>query len=236
MGPDMRGLDHSWVPLHLAIGWIFTRDRDFVGKLPFDGSTRKVAVAIAIQIEMAKGTKAKPIDDSWLDLRDAMLTGKVRAQGIPYWRRPRDGGFPVETAEVRRDIPAAEIADANLRDDNEYRDCLIPKDWHVSSAPFYRNIQVLRANLLAVFRPPAPTTKDEAGAITALANLLREGPKLRRAEARRNLAAEGFNISDRRFLNRIWPQARLEAGLEALAPAGRPAVGDASSQPPQSRR
>ena len=48
MGPDMRGLDHSWVPLHLAIGWILTRDRDFVGKLPFDGSTRTLAVAIAI--------------------------------------------------------------------------------------------------------------------------------------------------------------------------------------------
>ena len=98
MGPDMRGLDHSWVPLHLAIGWILTRDRDFVGNLPFDGSTRKLAVAIAIA--KANGTKAKPIHDSWSDLHDAMLTGKVRAQGIPYWRRPRIGGSPVETAEV----------------------------------------------------------------------------------------------------------------------------------------
>ena len=54
-----------------------------------------------------------------------------------------------------------------------------------SNAPFHRNVQVLRADLLKVFRPPAPTAKDEAGAITALANLLRERPKLRRAEARR---------------------------------------------------
>ena len=114
-------------------------------------------------------------------------------------------------------------------DDNEYRDCLIPKDWHVSNVPFYRNVQVLSADLLMAFRPPAPTAKDEAGAITALANLLREKPKLLRADARQHLVAEGFKISDRGFLNRVWPQARLEAGLEAVAPSGRPAVGDGSS-------
>ena len=235
MGPNMRGLDHSWVPLHFAIGWVLTRDRIFVRNLPFDGSTRMLAIAIAIA--KANGTKAKPIHDGWLDLRDAIRTGKVRAQGIPYRRRSRIGGAPVETAECRRDIPASEIADANLRDDpeanrrddNEYRDCLIPKDWHVSNVPFYRTVQVLCADLLAVFRPPAPTAKDETGAITALADHLRERPKLRRADARRHLAAEGFKISDRGFLNRVWPQGRLEAGLEAVAPSGRPVVGDGSS-------
>ena len=69
MGPDMRGLDHSWVPLHLAIGWILTRDRDFVGNLPFDGSTRTLAVAVAIA--KANGAKAKSILDGWLALREA---------------------------------------------------------------------------------------------------------------------------------------------------------------------
>ena len=99
----------------------------------------------------------------------------------------------------------------------------------MSNVPFYRNIQVFRADLLKVFKPPAPTTKDEAGAIKAVADLLRETPKLRRADARLHLAAEGIQVSDRGFLNRIWPKARLEAGLEAVAPAGRPAVGDGSS-------
>jgi hypothetical protein len=223
----MRGLDHSWVPLHLAIGWVLTRDRIFVGKLPFDGSTRTLAIAIAIA--KVKGTKAKSIDDGWLALRDAMLTGKVRTQGTPYWRRSRISGAPVETAETRRDIPASEIADANLRDDNEYRDCLIPKDWHALNVPFHRNVVILRADLLKVFKPPARTAKGEAGAITALADLLRERPKLRREDAREHLIAEGFQISGRGFLNRIWPKARLEAGLEAVAPSGRPAVGDGLS-------
>jgi hypothetical protein len=227
MGPDMRGLDHSWVPLHFAIGWVLTRDRIFVGNLPFDGSTRTLAVAIAIA--KADGTKVKPILDGWLALRDAMLTGKVQAQGTPYWRRSRIGGVAVETAEGRRDILISEIASAKLQDDGEYRDCLITKDWHASDAPFFRDVHVSRSDLLAMFRPPIPTAKDEAGAITALANLLRERPKLRRADARRHLAAEGFKISGQGFLNRVWPQARLQAGLEAVAPSGRPAVGDGSS-------
>jgi hypothetical protein len=163
--PDAAGhaLDHSWVPLHVAIGWVLTRDRTFVANLPFDGSTRTLAVAIAIAIAIAKarGTKADAIRDGWTALHDAMLTGKVRAQGTPYWRRSRIGGPPVETAEHRRDIPTSEIAAANLQDDNEYRDCLICKDWHVSNLPFYRDVQVSRADLLVVFRPPAPTVKDD---------------------------------------------------------------------------
>ena len=222
----MRGLDHSWVPLHLAIGWVLTRDRIFVGNLPFNGSTRTLAVAIAIA--KANGTKADSIRDGWLRLHDAMLTGTVRAQGTPYWRRSRIGA-PVETAGRRRDIPTSEIAAANLQDDNKYRDCLIPKDRLVSNVPFYRNVQVLRAELLVVFRPPAPTAKDETGAIRALADLLREKPKLRRADARQHLAAEGFEISDRGFSNRVWPQGRLAAGLDAVAPSGRPASGNGSS-------
>ena len=223
----MRGLDHSWVPLHLAIGWVLTRDRTFVADLPFDGSTRQLAVAIAIA--RVNGTKAGTVRDGWMALRDAMLTGKVRARGRPYRRRARSR-VSVETAERRRDILKAEIEAAILRDDKEYRDCLVPKDWHVSNEPFFWDIHVSRANLLKVFKPPPPTVKDEAGAIRALADLLRENRKLRRDEAGVQLAAKGFKISDRGFLNRVWPQARVRAGLEAVAPAGRhPADEDGSS-------
>ena len=73
---DMRSLDHSWVPLHLAIGWIVTRDRPFVDNLPFDGSTRTLAVAIAIA--KTHGAKAEPILDGWLALREAGRTGSSR--------------------------------------------------------------------------------------------------------------------------------------------------------------
>jgi hypothetical protein len=214
----MRGLDHSWVPLHFAIGWLLTRDPAFVANLPLDGSTRMLAVAIAIA--KGSGTKANAIRDGWLALHDAMLTAKVRAQGIPYQRRTRSRTC-VETAEVRRDILPSEIAEANLRDDKEYRDCLIPKRWHVSKVPFFRDIHVSRADLLKVFTATPPTIKDETGARRALADLLREKPTLLRAEARAQLTANGFKISDRAFLTRVWPQARVDAGLPAVARAGR---------------
>jgi hypothetical protein len=223
----MRGLDHSWVPLHFAIGWVLTRDRTFVADLPFDGSTRKLAVAIAIA--KFNGTKADAIRNGWMTLRDAMLTGKVRAQGTPYRRRNQIGGVSVETAERRRKIPTSDIETANLQDDNKYPDCLITEDWHVQNVPFYRKVRVLRADLLAVFRPPASTVKDEAGARRVLADLLREQPKLRRADARQHLVTEGFKVSGQGFLHRVWPHARVDAGLDALAPSGRPAGEDGSS-------
>src|SRR4051812_32004324 len=130
----MRGLDHSWVPLHFGIGWVLTRDRTFVANLPLEGSTRTLAVAIAIA--KGSGTKANAIRDGWLVLRDAGLTRKVRFRGTPYRRGTRDR-VSVETAERRRDILAAEIEAAKLQDDQRYRDCLVPEDWDTSNVPFF---------------------------------------------------------------------------------------------------
>ena len=215
----MRGLDHSWIPIHLAIGWVLTRDRAFVDRLPHDGSTTR-PLSVAIATAKAHGTKADAVRDGWLALRDAMLIGKVRAQGTPCRRHSRSSGVAVEAAEGRQDIPASEIASANLQDNGEYRDCLIPKDWHASGAPFYRDLHVSRGDLLAVFRPPVPTVKDETGARKALADRLRGKPMLRR-DAWDFLIAAGFKISERAFLYRVWPQARSDAGLPEKAPPGR---------------
>src|SRR5258705_11267408 len=96
MGPDMRGLDRSWVPLHFAIGWVLTRDRIFVRNLPFDGSTRMLAIAIAIAIAKADGTKAKPIHDGWCAMQyepvksehKASRTGDALASAAPQSKLP----------------------------------------------------------------------------------------------------------------------------------------------------
>jgi hypothetical protein len=214
----MRGLDHSWVPVHFAIAWVLTRDRAFVGNLPFDGSIRTLAAAIAIA--KAGGAKVSAIRDGWLALHDAIQTENIRAQGTPYRRHTRKRA-PGETSEERRDIRPAEITTANLRDDGEYPDCLIPKDWHVSNVPFFRDVRISRADLLKVFRATPPTVKDETGARRTLADLLREKPTLVRADAKAQLTANGFKISERAFLTRVWPQARVDAGLPAVARAGR---------------
>ena len=91
---DMRGLDHSWVPLSFCdwLGFLLVTGRSSLD-LPFDGSTRKLAVAIAIA--KASGTKVNTIRDGWTALHDGGVDGKIRFQGTPYRRRIRDGA-PVE--------------------------------------------------------------------------------------------------------------------------------------------
>jgi hypothetical protein len=67
----------------------------------------------------------------------------------------------------------------------------------------------------------APDSPTETEAINALASLLKiKGDKLRRDDARAWCKDRGFDLGSRAF-QRVWPQARKEAGLNPKAPAGR---------------
>lgn len=68
---------------------------------------------------------------------------------------------------------------------------------------------------------PPPTALDESAAIRALALHLKANKDLTRKDAAGWCRAEGFKVSGRGFQQRVWPQARERAGLEAKAPAGR---------------
>jgi hypothetical protein len=65
------------------------------------------------------------------------------------------------------------------------------------------------------------TVQRETDAIEALAKHLESNPNLTRTEAKAWCKTSGFSVSNRGLESRVWPKARQQAGLQALAPAGR---------------
>jgi hypothetical protein len=65
------------------------------------------------------------------------------------------------------------------------------------------------------------TALDETSAIEALASHLKSNPELTRAQAEQCCKAFGYAVSDRGFQNRVWPKARVQAGLPEKALPGR---------------
>jgi hypothetical protein len=63
--------------------------------------------------------------------------------------------------------------------------------------------------------------RHENDAIEALARYLKSNPELTKTEAMAFFKASGFNVRVRGFQSRVWPKAREQAGLGALAPSGR---------------
>jgi hypothetical protein len=65
------------------------------------------------------------------------------------------------------------------------------------------------------------TVAGETAAIKALALELRKNPELKRADAAAWCGKAGFKLTDRGFLDRVWPKARIQAELPEKAPPGR---------------
>ena len=61
------------------------------------------------------------------------------------------------------------------------------------------------------------TTRQETTAIKMLASHLKNNSQLKRAEAEAWCKASGCILSQRGFQGRVWPKARAEAGLPAMA-------------------
>ena len=97
-------------------------------------SLLSVAVALAMDKVDGKPTERyfKGSTDAWSALREEMAAGNVRASGTPFRRVADLEGAAVNTNEMAREIPAAEIASLRLQDDGNDKDCLVPEDWRVA--------------------------------------------------------------------------------------------------------
>lgn len=74
------------------------------------------------------------------------------------------------------------------------------------------------------------TSGQEKRAVAALAEKLKAGPEMHRKAVAQAYCKAEHGIGPTAFKNRVWPQARVAAGLSAHAPAGRPRKGKSGGQ------
>jgi hypothetical protein len=67
----------------------------------------------------------------------------------------------------------------------------------------------------------AATSADERAAIKALAHYLPSDPDMKRDDAEEWCRSNGYQLSHNGFRFRVWPQARVGAGLRPIALPGR---------------
>jgi hypothetical protein len=67
---------------------------------------------------------------------------------------------------------------------------------------------------------PALKSDDESRAVDFLAPRLQKNPTIKRDDARKMLGTRFRTLSERGFVDRVWPNARVRAGLNAAAPPG----------------
>lgn len=227
-----------WWPVHVAIAWVQTRDLDLVEDV---GNAHKalLSVAAALAWHDLKGERIRRhfdnLDDAWSALRDSAAAGNLRLSGQPFLRKADLSGNAVETNDPTREISAAEVSTLRLQDDGDDEIILVPEDWRVAHGSNfnnlrgYRSVRVFQRELLNEFKAghmptqweKSATSGEEAAAIKQLAFQLRTNPDWRREDARQWLSASGFRLSQRGFRDRVWPNARITAGLSKTADPGR---------------
>lgn len=220
--PSPEYLSGEWVPIPEAIAWIIFRDfskaRDLRGAIP---------ARIAVEYGVAKTEATTPISspiDAQADLLGALRQGSVSALG----RIGSDDLVPLGSERW------AQMLFAERRDDPW---CAICDPTRTLAVDLLMNAEMLIKAfplLPAVVAPVA--TQEEATAgfdskeererknIEALAAEMKRLSEAGDAEMTREKAARflGMGGNSEAFRRRIWPRARVNAGLPEQGRSGRP--------------
>jgi hypothetical protein len=164
-------------------------------------------------------------------LFNAASVGEVTIEGkeVPYGKESSVGFYAPIPAEFFID---PEIIHWRGRDGD-----IVPAKWWDFGRNFrerdrrssYREPRIKRSDfkqLMRKFGKSAAlagggkyTAKGEADATSHIADMLEQNPDLKRADA--IAACKPFGVSGRGFQSRVWPDARIAAGLPRLARHGR---------------
>lgn len=162
----------QWLDLLVALAWICSRDRKVTFQVEQLGK-RKVAAALDFLDQHQKEASPTSIDVSmaWLQLRDAISAGKVKARGqtsIGYFRvvdrkveelppnatralMPGDDGEDLWEVEMEpSDALASEVSKLTL-EIGAHRIELRPEDSIFSRKPSWREVVILQSALLVEF-------------------------------------------------------------------------------------
>jgi hypothetical protein len=150
-------LDAAWWPLHVAIGWVITREPEFterVGRHQHAGKPAK--------------TFCNDVDAAWTRLHNKIRDGFVPAEGKPF-RRFALNNAGDEISDSRQYIAPAEIGSLEYHQNGNDL-CLVPTEWrvrHESNGSFrfgYRDVHIDKKRLVLNFPAPPPIlTSDDLG-------------------------------------------------------------------------
>src|SRR5262249_54318938 len=149
-----------WWPLHVAVAWVLTRDREFTERVSSAGRT-DISIDIALAVDQSAGRPAQTFEagvpEAWHALFRAMADGRVPAAGARFTQRSA-GTSAVERTGTRRSISAEEIGSLEYHRDGSDR-CLIPTDWRAARSSNRRNLRGyrdvhVRSNALFAHFPP----------------------------------------------------------------------------------
>jgi hypothetical protein len=215
VGPPMRPEGADYMPLTQAAHWIASK-----------GGTESI------------GSDEQLWKPAFDDLLARIASGEVAVIG----RRGAGNESVPGHLFARIDVayPYSDPEFGPLLRDDPYLDCypfVDENDWQRESndklyasgreAPQWTHLQVRKSDIMHrwPFSPSAlsvaTTARDEAGAIAFLAEKLRSSGEELTRESAYTECSEKFKLSKNGFRFRVWPKARIEAGLPATAPSGR---------------
>jgi hypothetical protein len=147
----------AWWPIHVAVAWALTRDREFVERSSRDAkSLRSLTILLSADkvLHGARELYFEGVSSAWSALSKEIAAGSIRARGT---------SFRGETTGEVCTIPAKEIASLRLQDDGRYQDCLAHGSSRMKNLWGYRDVQIFQEEVLCVF-PAEGTTREEGGA------------------------------------------------------------------------